>query len=45
MHELIRVHSMEAGKVVKLEGGRNDLLDSLQMIKISLLTLMKYNAL
>lgn len=29
MHELIRVHSMEAGKVVKLEGGGNDLLDRL----------------
>ncbi|MCA1928142.1 MAG: adenylosuccinate lyase [Calditerrivibrio sp.] len=29
MHEIIRVHSMEAGKVVKMEGGENDLLDRL----------------
>ncbi|MDJ0838118.1 MAG: adenylosuccinate lyase [Acidobacteriota bacterium] len=27
LHELIRMHSMEAGKVVKVEGGQNDLLD------------------
>jgi len=27
LHEQIRVHSMEAGKVVKVEGGDNDLLD------------------
>lgn len=27
LHELIRTHSMEAGKVVKIEGGENDLLD------------------
>ncbi len=27
LHELIRAHSMEAGKVVKLEGGQNDLLE------------------
>ncbi len=27
LHELIRTHSMEAGKVVKVEGGQNDLLD------------------
>ena len=27
LHEHIRTHSMEAGKAVKLEGGRNDLLD------------------
>ncbi len=26
LHERIRVHSMEAGKVVKVEGGENDLL-------------------
>ncbi len=26
LHEKIRVHSMEAGKVVKVEGGENDLL-------------------
>ena len=26
-HERIRVHSMEAGKVVKVEGGKNDLLE------------------
>ena len=26
LHERIRVHSMEAGKVVKVEGGNNDLL-------------------
>jgi adenylosuccinate lyase len=29
MHELIRIHSMEAGKVIKLEGGKNDLLERL----------------
>lgn len=29
MHEVIRVHSMEAGKVVKIEGGQNDLLKRL----------------
>ncbi len=27
LHERIRVHSMEAGKVVKMEGGKNDLLE------------------
>ena len=27
LHERIRVHSMEAGKVVKVEGGKNDLLE------------------
>lgn len=27
LHEAIRVHSLEAGKKVKLEGGENDLLD------------------
>jgi adenylosuccinate lyase len=27
IHERIRVHSMEAGKVVKMDGGRNDLLE------------------
>jgi adenylosuccinate lyase len=27
LHERIRVHSMEAGKVVKVEGGENDLID------------------
>lgn len=27
LHERIRVHSMEAGKVVKVEGGENDLLE------------------
>lgn len=27
LHELIRVHSMEAGKVVKVEGKENDLID------------------
>lgn len=27
LHERIRVHSMEAGKVVKAEGGKNDLLE------------------
>ena len=27
LHEQIRVHSIEAGKTVKLEGGENDLLD------------------
>ena len=27
LHERIRVHSMEAGKQVKIEGGENDLLD------------------
>jgi adenylosuccinate lyase len=27
LHERIRVHSMEAGRKVKVEGGRNDLLD------------------
>jgi adenylosuccinate lyase len=27
IHEQIRIHSMEAGKKVKMEGGRNDLLD------------------
>ncbi|MDR2579083.1 MAG: adenylosuccinate lyase [Chitinispirillales bacterium] len=27
VHERIRVHSMEAGKVVKMDGGRNDLLE------------------
>ncbi len=26
MHEIIKVHSVEAGKKVKLEGGENDLL-------------------
>lgn len=29
MHEVIRIHSMEAGKVVKMEGGKNDLLERL----------------
>ncbi|MEF3254785.1 MAG: adenylosuccinate lyase [Deferribacterales bacterium] len=29
MHEIIRVHSMEAGKVVKYEGGKNDLIERL----------------
>ena len=27
LHEKIRVHSMDAGRVVKVEGGKNDLLD------------------
>ncbi len=27
LHERIRVHSMEAAKVVKVEGGKNDLID------------------
>jgi adenylosuccinate lyase len=27
LHERIRVHSMEAGKKIKMEGGKNDLLD------------------
>ena len=27
LHERIRVHSMDAGRVVKVEGGENDLLD------------------
>ncbi len=27
LHERIRVHSMEAGRIVKLEGGENDLLE------------------
>ena len=27
LHERIRQHSMEAGRVVKMEGGENDLLD------------------
>ena len=27
LHEAIRVHSMEAARVVKAEGGENDLLD------------------
>ena len=27
LHEKIRVHSMAAGKVVKAEGGQNDLVD------------------
>ncbi len=27
LHERIRIHSMEAGRVVKMEGGDNDLLD------------------
>lgn len=27
LHERIRVHSMEAGKVIKEEGGQNDLID------------------
>ena len=27
LHELIRTHSMEAGRVIKVEGGENDLLD------------------
>lgn len=27
LHEAIRVHAIEAGKVIKLEGGENDLLD------------------
>lgn len=27
LHEAIRTHSMEAGKVVKVDGGENDLLD------------------
>ena len=26
LHERIRVHSMDAGKVVKVDGGANDLL-------------------
>ena len=30
LHEAIRVHSMEAGKVVKVEGKENDLLDRLK---------------
>lgn len=29
MHELIRKHSMDAGRIVKMEGGQNDLLDRL----------------
>jgi len=27
LHERIRTHSMEAGRIVKMEGGRNDLLE------------------
>lgn len=30
LHEAIRVHSMEAGKVVKVEGGDNDLLQRIE---------------
>jgi len=30
LHEAIRVHSMEAGKKVKMEGGDNDLLERLK---------------
>lgn len=30
LHEAIRVHSMEAGKVVKVEGGENDLLERIE---------------
>ncbi|ADR17977.1 adenylosuccinate lyase [Calditerrivibrio nitroreducens] len=29
MHELIRKHSMDAGMIVKMEGGKNDLLERL----------------
>lgn len=30
LHEAIRVHSMEAGRVVKVEGGENDLLERIE---------------
>lgn len=30
LHELIRVHSMEAGKVVKEQGGNNDLIERIK---------------
>jgi adenylosuccinate lyase len=30
LHEAIRVHSMEAGKMVKIEGKENDLLDRIK---------------
>ena len=47
LHEKIRVHSMEAGKVVKLEGGENDLVDRIAsddafpMTKEEILAVMK----
>lgn len=30
LHEAIRVHSMDAGRVVKVEGGDNDLLERIE---------------
>ena len=47
LHEKIRVHSMEAGKVVKVEGGENDLIDriaadaSFGMTKEEIMSVMK----
>ena len=47
LHEKIRVHSMAAGNVVKVEGGKNDLVDRIaadpafMMTKEEILAVMK----
>lgn len=47
LHERIRVHSMDAGRVVKVEGGENDLIDRIanddafKMTKEEILAIMK----
>jgi adenylosuccinate lyase len=47
LHEKIRVHSMDAGRVVKVEGGENDLIDRISsdeafgMTKEEILSVMK----
>ncbi len=47
LHERIRVHSMDAGRVVKVEGGENDLIDRIAvddafgMTKEEILSVMK----
>lgn len=44
LHERIRVHSMEAGKKVKIEGKKNDLLERIAKDEMFGLTLNEMNA-